>query len=126
MQALIIQATKSTPSVNFDPTTNILSMKGESYPENAAKFFGPIFLWLEEFLASQDVVQAVVEIELIYFNSSSSKALMNFFELLDNAVSDGRQIEVNWRYQKENETALEAGEEYRDEVRSLVFNLVET
>ena len=126
MQALIIQATKSTPSVNFDPTTNILSMKGESYPENAAKFFGPIFLWLEEFLASQDVVQAVVEIELIYFNSSSSKALMNFFELLDNAVSDGRQIEVNWRYQKENETALEAGEEYRDEARSLVFNLVET
>ena len=114
MQALIIQATKSTPSVNFDPTTNILCMKGESYPENAAKFFGPIFLWLEEFLASQDVVQAVVEIELIYFNSSSSKALMNFFELLDNAVSDGRQIEVNWRYQKENETALEAGEEYRE------------
>jgi hypothetical protein len=63
--------------------------------------------------------------EIIYFNSSSSKALMNFFDLLDEAVAAGRKIAVNWIYDAGNESALEYGEEFKEDLESLEFNLVE-
>ncbi len=38
MENLIIEATKSTPAVHFDAENHVFSIKGESYPENTAKF----------------------------------------------------------------------------------------
>ena len=44
MEAIIIEATKSSPFIYIDPATHLIQIKGESYPENAAKFFGPILV----------------------------------------------------------------------------------
>jgi hypothetical protein len=122
VENLVIEATKSSPYVCFDACSGVLEIKGKAYPENAAKFFAPIFSWLSEFMALPDTKQIVVEMEMTYFNSSSSKAFMNFFELLESA---DRSVVVNWRYDEENDTALEAGEEFKEEVPGLTFNLVE-
>ena len=50
MRELYIEKTKSTPEVRFDPQNNKLAINGQSYPENAFKFYEPIFTWLEEYL----------------------------------------------------------------------------
>jgi hypothetical protein len=126
VENLAIEATKSSPYVHFDASAGLLEISGKSYPENAAKFFAPIFSWLNEYLANAEVQLVTVDMELIYFNSSSSKALMNVFEILDEAASSGKHIVVNWLYHEDNDTILEAGEEFKDEVSSLKFNLVET
>jgi len=127
MENLTIPATKSSPYVHFDTRTRVLEMKGESYPENAAKFYAPVFSWVEQYLASiDDDLPVEVNMEIVYFNSSSSKVYMNFFELLQNAVVSGKKIVVNWRYHEENETALECGEEFREDLEDLPFNLVKT
>lgn len=125
MDAFTIQATKSTPFIRFDPEINRIQIKGESYPENTAKFFEPIWSGFKHYLASEATGQVVVEIELTYFNSSSSKALMNFFEMLEGSAKAGRDVVVNWWYHPENETAEEAGEEFRDDVPLLKFNVVQ-
>ncbi len=126
MEIITIEATKSSPFVLIDPVSNQIKIKGESYPENAAKFFGPILSSVNEYLGFSEAQRIMVDIHLSYFNSSSSKALLNLFEILDQAASDSRQIEINWRYHPENETIFEAGEEFEDETTALKFNFVQT
>ncbi|MBF0316631.1 MAG: DUF1987 domain-containing protein [Nitrospirae bacterium] len=124
MDILCIQATKSTPYVCFDPTSGTFTIKGECYPENAAAFFTPIFAWLDAFLPLGQPKTLVFDIELLYFNSSSSKALLNLFSLLERHLGCS-DINVNWRYHADNETALECGEEFKEDAPNLAFNLVE-
>lgn len=126
MDNLIINATKSSPYVCFDATTGVLNMKGKSYPENAAQFYTPILAWLREYLRGVGEKQTVVNLEMIYLNSSSSKALFNFFDLLENFAKDGRNIVVNWHYHPDNDAAFECGEEFREDLSALAFNLVES
>ncbi|MBF0336482.1 MAG: DUF1987 domain-containing protein [Nitrospirae bacterium] len=124
MEKLCIQATKSTPHVCFDPDSDTFTIKGECYPENAAAFFTPIFAWLEAFLSLGQSQPLVFDIELLYFNSSSSKALLNLFSMLERYLH-GRTIIVNWKYHADNDTAMECGEEFKEDAPALDFNLVE-
>ena len=126
MDIITIEATKSSPFVLINPLSNQIQVKGESYPENAAKFFGPILSSVNEFVNSTQAQIITVDIHLSYFNSSSSKALLNLFEILDQAASENKQVEVNWRYHPENETIFEAGEEFEDETTAIKFNFVQT
>ncbi len=126
MEIITIEATKSSPFVLIDPVSHQIKITGESYPENAAKFFGPILSYVNEYVNSTEAKIITVDIHLSYFNSSSSKALLNLFEILDQAASENKQIEVNWCYHPENETIFEAGEEFEDETTVLKFNFVQT
>ncbi|MBL3581949.1 DUF1987 domain-containing protein [Oleidesulfovibrio alaskensis] len=125
MNILTIAPTKSSPGIFFDPHGAVLRISGESYPENCGLFYQPVFAWLHNFLQAPATRQVTLDMELVYFNSSSSKTFMDLFDLLDEAAGAGKQITVNWRYHKENETALECGEEFREDVRHMRFNLVE-
>ncbi len=125
MENLQIEAKKSSPEINFDVQTNILSIIGESYPENTTQFYEPIFEWLEEFIDTVEDQEIVFNIELIYFNSSSSKVLMDLFDTLEEASEDDKNIVVNWIYDEDNEASLEYGEEFAEDMESLTFNLVE-
>ena len=125
MQTLEIIATKSSPEINFNAQTNTLSIAGESYPENTAQFYEPVFEWLDEYLTELSDQQVTFNMELIYFNSSSSKALMDIFDILEEASDDGKNIVLNWIYDEENDAALEYGEEFAEDIETLTFNLVE-
>ena len=126
MENLVIEATKSSPYIHFNAEKNILVIKGESYPEYAAKFYAPVFQWLESYLISMNPDSIEVKLEVIYFNSSSSKILMNFFDRLETAAQNGKNITINWIYHEDNEAALECGEEFMEDLTTVSFNLVET
>ena len=125
MENLNILATKSSPEINFDAQTNILSITGESYPENTTQFYASVFTWLEEYIDNLEAQEVVFNIELVYFNSSSSKVLMDLFDTLEEASEDDKNVSVNWIYDEENEASLEYGEEFAEDMESLTFNLVE-
>ena len=125
MEELIIEATKSFPFVHLDPTENTLEIRGESYPENAAKMYAPVFAWIEEYLKGLQHEVVRIDFEITYFNSSSSKILMNFFDMLEDAAENGKKIVVNWYYHEDNETALECGEEFQEDMELVEFNLRE-
>lgn len=122
MERLVLKKTQSTLGVDFDPARGRLEMRGESYPENSLKFFQPLLDWLDGYLGSlgrDDEVR--VDLDIIYFNSSSSKALMNFFERLEEAARQGVSVNVLWRYHEENEIAFECGEEFGEELEATGF-----
>jgi hypothetical protein len=125
MQALEISASKSSPAISFDAQTNILAVSGESYPENTAQFYEPVFEWIEEYIEKLEDQQVIVNMELIYFNSSSSKVLMDIFDILEEACDEGKNIVLNWIYDEDNDAALEYGEEFAEDIEALTFNLVE-
>jgi hypothetical protein len=124
MDNLIIEKTLATPYIHFDAQANKLTVAGESFPENAAKFYAPVLEWLKEYLAGIDNQDVLAELEIIYFNSSTSKILMIIFNELDNAVAAGKNITVNWRCDERNETAIECGEEFQEDLQHVPFNIV--
>jgi len=119
------EQSKSTPWIHFDPNQNHLQISGESYPENSAKFYAPMLEWLEGYLNNMQASKIQVDVKLIYFNSSSSKLFMNFFDMLEEAAQNGIYVEVNWIYHEDNDTALECGEEFQEDLDNVCFKLIQ-
>ena len=124
MNHLVMEKTASTPAVDFDPDTCVLRIAGESFPENAAKFYAPILAWIAEFAERPGCPAIVLECDILYFTSSTSKILMNLFDTLEGLVLKGRSVTVRWFCREDNETAVECGEEFREDLDSLPFEIV--
>jgi len=124
MENLKIKETVTSPKIDFDSESNIHSISGESYSDNMYLFYDPVMAWLEEYLEKLQV-DATFNIELRYFNSSSSKVLMDIFYMFEDAAADGKQITVNWIYDQDNEALEEYGEEFAEDTDKLLFNIVQ-
>jgi len=122
MDNFYIEATATSPEIDFRFDQHLLSMKGESYPENAAAFYAPIVQQLRGYLASKHGATITANIALAYFNSSSTKMLFSIFDALDQAAEAGNQIVVNWYHEEEDETIFEFGEELKADFTSIIFN----
>lgn len=124
MKKLSIEATECTPMISGDPTQNTVTIQGTSYPENTSAFYTPIFEWFQEYFGQLEEGTVTVNIEIVYFNSGSSKVLLDFFDLLDEAAFRGIEIQINWIYEEDDEDMLEYGEEFLEDFRRLSFNFV--
>lgn len=124
MENMKLEMTKFTPEIILDAGAGVIGIKGKSYPENTFEFYEPVMKWVESYFSSGPKEKTVVTMEIIYFNSSSSKLFFDFFDLLEEASEKGHGIEVNWVYDAENESALEAGEDFKEDFESLTINLV--
>ncbi len=122
METLYIEATRSTPEILFDPVTGVLSMSGESYPENSFEFFRPILSWLTRFAAVHHG-PLTLNTNLSYLNTGSTKCMMDILDLLEECHLNGKSVAVNWYYDEENHRALETAEEFREEV-GIPFNII--
>lgn len=125
MERLYIEETKSSPEVDFNPETGVLKIKGQSYPENAFKFYEPLFDWIDNYFElNNEEVQ--LDIVLIYLNTSSTKCLMDIIYKFEQAAQDGRKVKINWYYKSNNRNILECGKEFEEDLEEEVeFNLIE-
>lgn len=123
MQPIHIDATERSPEVDFDFAAGRLRMRGESYPEDAASFYGPLMQALRSHLTSNPAAEIVFDLEMEYFNSSSAKALMNIFQLLENGAAAGARVVVNWRFQPDDDAMQEFGEDFAEDFTHATFNL---
>lgn len=124
MENLIIEKTVYTPEVRFDFSSGVMELKGESYPENTGEFYKPVFDWVRSYLGGTPAAVSTLNMEIVYFNSSSSKALMNLFDMLDEAAAAGKKVIVNWIYDAADDNSLKYGMEFKEDLASLEFNLV--
>jgi SiaC family regulatory phosphoprotein len=121
MENLYIAPTPSSPEVDFKFDLHLLGLRGESYPENAAAFYGDVIKQLRAYLASCAGQRITVNIALAYFNSSSTKMLFNMIEALNEAVEAGNEIALNWYHDEEDDTILEFGQELSDDFPAITF-----
>ncbi|HUX54442.1 MAG TPA: DUF1987 domain-containing protein [Williamwhitmania sp.] len=123
MEFMNIEGTPKTPTITLNPESGIIEIKGRSIPENSIEFYKPIVDWLEDY-AKAPKEKTVVNIQLEYFNTSSSKCILDVFKKLENLKKGKNDIVVNWYYEEDDEDMLEAGEDYESIIK-VPFKMIE-
>lgn len=118
-----IKRTISTPHVVIDEENSYFMMEGESFPENVGKFYSELTTWLTEYLKA-DFKVLKFDCHLIYFNSSTSKLLMNILNAMNDAAIMGKNVVVNWHCSKDNDIIIECGEEFGEDFTDLEFHII--
>lgn len=123
MDSLIIQETYKTPDVNFNPANGKMEIKGRSIPENPHEFFKLLNDWLDLYCSYPHQLTEV-NIRLEYFNTSSSKCILDVLKKFGKIHDAGNKVVINWYYEKNDEDIFEVGEDYQ-EILEIPFNFIE-
>jgi hypothetical protein len=123
MENLILEGSAKTPTVKFDAGNGVLELKGRSIPENSIEFYKPLNDWIDAYGASPKP-NTIVEIKLEYFNTSSSKCILDLFKQLEKLNSGNTEVKVNWYFEEDDEDMEEAGEDYQA-IIDLPFKMIE-
>lgn len=119
MDALIIEATENSPLISFDTESKIFEIVGESRPENVREFYEPILNWMDDcgtemssnLNDENNATPITFNFKLEYFNSSSSKFILDIVKKIYDYHTKGIKIKVNWFFDEGDEDMQEAGEE---------------
>lgn len=132
MEKLIIEPTLNSPRVILDPEKRIFEFSGESRPENVKSFFTPVLEWLEDYTeelskkgSSNGKLPLEFHFNFEYFNSTSAKFILDIFKTLSKLNSRGREVDVKWHYEEDDEDMLEVGKEM-SRMSKLPFEYVES
>ncbi len=123
METIVREGTPKTPYVRLDGEKGIIEIKGRSIPENSIEFYKPLIDWLEEY-GDIALEETVVNVQLEYFNTSSSKCILDIFKKLEVIFKKGCKVEVNWYYEEDDEDMFEAGEDYQS-IINIPFKMIE-
>lgn len=88
-----------------------MEIKGRSIPENSIEFYKPLVDSLDKYSSSSKPA-TTVNVQLEYFNTSSSKCILDVFKKLE-SIHKGGSATINWHYEEDDEDMLEAGEDYQ-------------
>lgn len=123
MDDLYIEPKRDTPKVEFKSSSGNLTIEGQSFPESSSDFFTPVIKWIEEF-SEKENIDITLNFKLTYFNTSSSKAILDILDILDDQYADGKKPVINWYYEKDDEDIKESGEEFAEDI-DFTFNILE-
>jgi hypothetical protein len=121
MEPIYLDGTNRTPFVSLDPSGKF-RIRGRSIHENPSKFFDPILDWVEAYL-NDPRETTVFDIELEYFNSGSSRYILDILTLLMERKADKKLI-VNWYFEDGDDDLLERGQ-YYESILNTKFNFIE-
>lgn len=113
MEIINIPATNKTPKVILDPVKNYYEISGKCLPDNAIKFFDPILDWLDTFVLNPNK-GTIFNVKMDYFNTSSSKLILEIFMKLEVAFKVDDSVSIKWFYSEGDDDMAEAGEDYSD------------
>lgn len=123
MEPLLIEGTPKTPSIRFEADQGLIEIKGRSIPENSIEFYKPLVDWLDKYAEGPGALTKV-NIQLEYFNTSSSKCILDVFKKLEAIHKAKHEVIINWYYEEDDEDMLEAGEDYESIIR-VPFKMIE-
>lgn len=113
MENYFLKGTHKTPTLNFNYTSGYFEISGRSIPENSIEFYKPLINSLESYIENPKEKTTLV-VKLEYFNTSSSKCLVEVFRKLEKIQSEGHDIHIKWFYEEEDEDMLESGEDFKE------------
>lgn len=111
MEKLYLEPTALTPLINFDPEHGVMAIKGRSIPDSPDDFWYSIVNWFDNYLLSPHKL-TVININLEYFNVTSSKRILALLYKLNDLVDTGNEVKVNWFYREGDEDMYEVGQDY--------------
>ncbi len=123
MEVINIEGKQDTPTVILDKENKKLEISGKSFPSDVGVFYKPIIEWLDKYsIEPLDKTEFVLKMD--YFNTASSKIILDILYKFEDMKSDGHEILIKWYYPDDDEDMMETGEEY-DEIVDVPFELIE-
>jgi len=119
MQPLIVQPTNYSPYVMFDPSGD-LCVKGRSLMLDPVSFYQPLIEWVTQL--NTPLVNFVIELD--YFNTSSSKKMLELLKIL-NDHADIQEFRVIWGFESDDEDILEKGHIFEERLAKARFQFHE-
>jgi hypothetical protein len=113
MEVINIAATEDTPRIILDSQNSVYEFSGRSLPEDVVSFYKPVLNWLNEF-EKAPVKDAEFAFKLEYFNTASSKLILDILLKLNDIFLDGNPLKVKWYHKELDSDLKEAGEEYSE------------
>ncbi|MGD2036062.1 MAG: DUF1987 domain-containing protein [Bacteroidales bacterium] len=113
METIKIQGTEDTPKVILDKDNEIMEISGRSLPEDVTSFYEPVLTWLDEYAQGPNK-KTIFNFKLVYFNTASSKLLLDILMKLEEIHEAGNDVLIRWHFPEDDEDMEEAGEEYAD------------
>lgn len=110
MDILNIKGDLKSPFVNFNPN-GTLKLWGRSLPENPLGTYTPLYKWLDEY-KNNPAKKTIVDVQLEYFNTSSSKLIFETFKKFEEINNNGGDIIIKWYYESDDPDLMEEGELY--------------
>jgi hypothetical protein len=111
MEDFFSEETVRTPRIEGFFQSGKLRIEGRSLPEDAKNFYRPFREWLNTLLQSE-VNSVTAEFALEYFNTSTSKILVDIMLTLD-SQRDTKQIAVIWEYEEDDHEMAEVGKDFQ-------------
>jgi hypothetical protein len=112
MQSLELAGTEQTPQVVLNKDQGLFEFSGRSLTDKAVEFYRPVIKWITEYSEAPNSKTEVV-FKMEYMNTSSSKALFDFFSVLQSING----AKIVWCFQDEDEDMEETGEEFSSLVK---------
>lgn len=109
---VIQEELKNCPGIVYYPETNKLELVGRSIPENPELIFRRLEEWITSHFEKNKAL--LVNVQLEYINSGSSKYLYEVLKRLTSFSRSGKDVKIKWLYEEDDEAMLELGEHYRD------------
>ena len=122
MSDLHIAATDRTPEIQLSIANGIFRMRGESFPEDVAAFYGQVIMAIDA-MASSIQGPLKVDVAMVYINSSSIKAMFRIFEGLENVRKHGHPLSITWHFQDDDDIMQELGEDFKDRFPDLPIDV---
>jgi hypothetical protein len=122
MTDLFIAQTKNSPMIQLNNEQGIITIRGNSIPEDASSLYDPLLEWVKEY--SMNAGNTTVVMDIPYYNSSTSRIFHTFFKSLSQIRTRGFEVVVNWYYDSDDEDCMEAANVYSSLTR-IPFTLVE-
>ncbi len=113
MNSLYQSKTSRTPEIILDPKKGIFEIEGRSIPENSVEFYQPVMQWMDAYRHKPNF-QTTFVVKLEYFNTSSSKCLIDIIRKLEKIFLDGHQVSLEWYYDEEDDDMRESGEDFKE------------
>ncbi len=118
--------TTKTPGVRFDTGSGHLKIFGRSLPENATEFYRPLMEEIDKYKEAPKE-STTIQLALEYFNTSTSRILLDIIRSLAWLEQSGKtHLKVKWFFETNDWDMEDAGNEYKQILANLDFDVLET
>ena len=102
-----IPMTDDSPEVTFDDENWIIKISGPSFPEDPVVFYNQIIHWIDSNERRFSKITLIFDYTIL--SSSSNKMVFEIFLKLEELIAKGKEVEVQWYYEKYDEDMMDEG-----------------
>ncbi|MCF6365323.1 MAG: DUF1987 domain-containing protein [Bacteroidales bacterium] len=107
---MIIKETSNSPFVNISVDDCIFEIKGNSYSDSLGEIYNKIIKWIDEEMPE---INCPIDCKFKFYvyNSITYKSILLIINKFHELKEKGKQINVIWYYDKEDEDNLATGKD---------------